>query len=237
MFSGISRYDLKCRYDVSRIDEDEWHSYSGKRTLQFLSEQLAAVAAPERWLLNAGAGVYGDVGRPCHEVSVDLFQTPLNGRENAVCANVERLPFRDGSFHIVICVGEVLAYCDPSAALSEFSRLLISPGILICDFGSSRSFRYLLSEHFGRAAEIVTEDYNGAPERTWRYDPAYILSLLEAYNLKPTKMIGTHTWSALAERVGLNRCNAISVQRACDWIPLPKSWADVITLAAVKSTT
>jgi hypothetical protein len=116
---GFKRDDLRSRYDVSVIKEDDWHSYSGRRTSDFLTKQLALLGPSASRLLNAGAGVYGNTTGQSDEVSVDLFSTPLKGRENAVCASVEKLPFSDGSFSCVLCVGEVLAYCDPAAALPD----------------------------------------------------------------------------------------------------------------------
>jgi SAM-dependent methyltransferase len=133
---GFRRDDLRKRYDVSVIKEDDWHSYSGRRTSEFLTKQLALLGPSANRLLNAGAGVYGNTTGQSDEVSVDLFSTPMKGRENAVCASIERLPFSNGSFScVLLCVGEVLAYCDPAAAFAEFSRVLVPNGTLICDFG------------------------------------------------------------------------------------------------------
>jgi ubiquinone/menaquinone biosynthesis C-methylase UbiE len=54
-------------------------------------------------------------------------------REYSVCTSVERLPFRENSMGAIVCVGEVLAYCDPAAAIGEFARVLVRSGLLICD--------------------------------------------------------------------------------------------------------
>jgi hypothetical protein len=123
---GFKRDDLRNRYDVSAIEEDDWHTYSGRRTSEFLTKQLALLGASANRLLNAGAGVYGNTTGQSSEISVDLFSTPMKGRKNAVCASIEKLPFSDGSFSCVLCVGEVLAYCDPAAAFAEFAILEIA---------------------------------------------------------------------------------------------------------------
>jgi hypothetical protein len=99
---GFKRDDLRNRYDVSTIKEDDWHSYSGRKTSEFLTEQLALLGPSAKRLLNAGGGVYGNTTGQSDEVSVDLFSTPTKGRKNAVCASVEMLPFSDDSFS---CVG------------------------------------------------------------------------------------------------------------------------------------
>jgi SAM-dependent methyltransferase len=233
---GFKRDDLRSRYDVSKLEEDEWHSYSGKRTSEFLSKQLAMLGPSAGRVLNAGAGVYGNTTGQSYEVSVDLFPTPMKGRGNAVCASIERLPFSDGSFNCVLCVGEVLAYCDPASAIAEFSRVLITGGTLICDFGSSRSVSCWFSQTFARAADLFVDEYNGSPEKVWRYDPRYILSLLKSYGFAPKAKLGLHTWSAIARRLGATRDQALAAQEKLDWITLPASWADLMTFVAVKET-
>ncbi|MGQ0681864.1 methyltransferase domain-containing protein [Bradyrhizobium sp.] len=233
---GFKRDDLRSRYDVATIEEDDWHSYSGRRTSEFLTKQLSLLGPSASRLLNAGAGVYGNTTGQSSEISVDLFSTPIKGRKNAVCASVERLPFSDAYFSCVLCVGEVLAYCDPAAAFSEFSRVLAPSGTLICDFGSSRSATHWFSSTFARAADLVVDDYNGSPEKTWRYDPRYISSLLQSFGLETKATLGVHTWSAIARRLGATCSQALFAQEKLDWIPLPANWADLITFVAVKRT-
>jgi SAM-dependent methyltransferase len=233
---GFKRDDLRTRYDVSAIAEDDWHSYSGKKTSEFLARRLALLGPSTNRLLNAGAGVYGNATGESSEVSVDLFATPMLGRRNAVCASVERLPFCNGSFSCVLCVGEVLAYCDPAAAFAEFSRVLAPSGTLICDFGNSRSASHWFRRTFARAADLVVDEYNGSPEKIWRYDPKYMSGLLNSYGFATKARFGIHAWSAVARRLGATRSQALTAQEKLDWIKLPASWADVMTLVAVKET-
>jgi SAM-dependent methyltransferase len=218
------------------MKEDDWHSYSGRRTSEFLMKQLALLGPSAKRLLNAGAGVYGNTTGKPDEVSIDLFSTPMKGRENAVCASVERLPFSDGCFSCVLCVGEVLAYCDPAAAFKEFSRVLVPNGTLICDFGNSRSASHWFKRTFARAADLVVDEYNGGPEKVWRYDPKYISSLLRSFGFVTKTTLGVHAWSAMARRLGATRDQALSVQEKFDWIALPASWGDLMTFVAVKET-
>lgn len=232
MSPGFRRDELRSRYDISAINEDEWHEYSGGKTAEFITRYLTGTGAKNKLLLNAGAGVYEVRADSWREVSVDLFSTPLQNRQYGVCASVESLPFQDATFGAVVCVGEVLAYCDPAAAIAEFARVLAPSGILICDFGSSKSIRYWLRHPFGRAADLVTDSYNGAPERIWVYDPAYVASLLESHGFVIKARLGTHTWSALARRFGASIPFAIRLQRRLERLHLPVGWADVTTVVA-----
>src|SRR5205814_5756554 len=121
-----------------------------------------------------GSGVYEFRLTNWREVTLDLFVTPLAARTYPICATVEKLPFRDRTFAAIDCVGEVLGYCDPIAVLTEFARVIERSGLIIFDFGSSRSFRHLFTNSYGRAADILVDSYNRSPERIWVYDPKYI---------------------------------------------------------------
>lgn len=231
---GFTRDELKPRYDVSAIREDAWHAYSGDHTTRIIQAELSTFDHPPNWLLNAGSGIYALRLHQWHEVRYDLFTAPIKGGGRSVCGSIEQLPFSDGVFGAIVCVGEVLAYCDPAATIREFARVLAPSGVLISDFGSSRSMRRLLSSSFGRAADLVTDDYNGSPENTWIYNPDYIRALLATLGFTIQKTLGTHTWSALARRVGCSPHLAVSIQRRLEWLRLPAAAADVITVVAVR---
>lgn len=232
MSPGFRRDELRSRYDISAISEDEWHEYSGDKTAKFITQYLYRTAAKSKLLLNAGAGVYEIRATSWREISVDLFSTPLHNRQHALCASIESLPFQAANFGAVVCVGEVLAYCDPAAAIAEFARILAPSGTLICDFGSSRSIRYWLRRSYGRAADLVTDCYNGGPERIWVYDPAYVASLLTSSGFVIRATLGTHTWSALARRLGTSIQLALHLQRRLERLRLPSTWADLTTIVA-----
>jgi SAM-dependent methyltransferase len=214
--------------------EDSWHSYSGENTTQIISRYLSSKNIESNLLLNAGAGVYSIETSEWQEIVLDLFTNPINKKSSAICANIEQLPFRGKTFGTVICVGEVLAYCDPSKAIMEFARVLVPSGKLICDFSNSTSIRYLFREQFGRAADMITDIYNGTSERTWIYHPNYIKELLILAGFNTIQFEVTHTWSALALRLGVSKTKAVNYQKYLNHIPFPRSFADLITIVAVR---
>lgn len=234
MGKGFKREELRSRYDVSSIEEDAWHSYVGLKTAELLSGILSNMSPRPLRLLNAGAGIYSVQTTVGNEYFADLFVSPIAGRRNAVCASVELLPFRDSTFECVICVGEVLSYCDPAIALAEFKRILAPAGCLVLDFGSTRSIRRWFTTMFGRAADIAVDQYNGTSEKVWRYSPAYIESLLQANGFEIRQTHGAHTWSALATRLGFSHTSAVELQKRLDWLKLPALSAEIITFVAVK---
>ncbi len=218
-----------------RFREDCWHAYTGEVTAGILARFLPELNPASKWLLNAGAGVYEIGAGAWQEIAVDLFVAPIRRRKHAVCASVERLPFRKSSLGVVVCVGEVLAYCDPAAAIREFARVLSPSGLLVCDFASSRSPRYWLRAPYGRAADLITDEYNGFPERTWIYDPNYVRSLLHGEGFRIRKVLGTHVWSALARRAGIETELALLFQRFLQRLPMPARLSDLTTIVASRS--
>jgi SAM-dependent methyltransferase len=234
MPAGFKPHELAHRYDVESFREDAWHTYFGNKSAKMVTDQLASCESNSRFLLNAGSGVYQIGVNGWTEIAVDLFNAPIRGRQNAICANIEDLPFESEKFGAVVCVGEVLGYCDPAKAISEFSRVLTQAGILICDFGNSRSIRHFLKSHYGRSADLITDQYNGTPEPIWIYDQAYIRSLLISAKFDIKKVSGIHTWSAIARRFGISPQKSTSIQQRLDRLQLPAKLADVITISAVR---
>jgi hypothetical protein len=46
---------------------------------------------------------------------------------------------------------------------------------------------------------------------------------------------GTHTWSALANRLGVSKAGATTFQRSMRWLSLPRQWADIRTIVAERA--
>jgi SAM-dependent methyltransferase len=229
------RKHLQKRYDVSAITDDEWHTYSARKSSEYLVKYLSHAESGSQWLLNAGSGIYELKLDGWREIAVDLFTSPIRRHPFAVCGSVENLPLQANSCGAIVCIGEVLAYCDPALALAEFGRALKPSGILICDFGSSRSLRYWFRKDYGRAANLVTDYYNGSPETIWVYDPGYIIPLLTSVGFVIRAIFGSHTWSALARRLGASISTAMRLQHQLEWFQLPTAWADITTIVAERA--
>lgn len=229
--SNFTPDELKDRYDVEYVDEDEWHTYSDRITRAVLASHLCSKDfARDDWILNAGAGVTTLGIDCCREVCLDLFTAPVEGRPHAVCANILQLPFKPRVFAAAVCVGEVLAYCDPSNAFSEFARVIKPGGRLIFDFGSTRSWRHFAKPSFGRAAVVLVSEYNGSDEKTWNYDPRYLLNRLNHFGFCVRAVYGAHSWSTIARRVGAGVKTALAVENGLRRILNPIRYSDTITV-------
>lgn len=233
---GFAKIDLQARYGVRFPGEDGWHSYSDLKTKQLITDQLGTARIAPPLILNAGSGGHSLNQSKYQEVSVDLFPSQFVDRGNSVCASVTQLPFASSSFGLIVCVGEVLGYCDPASAIAELARVLSKSGTLICDFGSTTSFRYRFTKTFARAAEMTTDWYNGSTENIWIYSPEYIQALLSEHGFSIAAQFGTHYWSAVARRFGASPELSVVLERRLGWIRAPLSWADLRTIVAVRET-
>ena len=54
---GFSRDDLRARYDVPALDEDEWHTFGDAQRRLIVQGALGQIGDGETWFLNAGAGL------------------------------------------------------------------------------------------------------------------------------------------------------------------------------------
>jgi len=197
-----------------------------------ISNFLPHAHLENNWLLNIGSGVCELQIKGWKTVSVDIFPTPIQRHCFPVCASVEKLPFANASFAAVLCVGEVLAYCDPAKALRECARVVAPSGRIMCDFRSSRSLRYWFTKTYSRTADLIEDQYNGTPEPTWVYDPGYIRNILTSHRLTIRNVLGTHTWSALARRMGCSPTSSVGFEAALSHLTLPAQLADLITVVA-----
>ena len=228
---------MKARYDVRQIIEDDWHAYAGKRSQVILENYLKRTAISEvsPWLLNAGAGVYSLRHPGWEELAVDLFPAPISGRHNAICADIQKLPIASSVLGGIVCTGEVIGYCDPVTVVEEFARVLQPSGLLVIDFSSTKGFRHLFRSSFGRAADILKDEYNGSSERVWAYNPSYIRHLLTSGGFVVKASMGTHQMSSFLRRFGF------SVRTALRWEERTRKWtnidrfSDIITIVAIRS--
>jgi len=153
----------------------------------------------EAKILNAGSG--GDsLGLQYRKhFHVDLAHRGLGAR--AAVANIQALPFADSSFDLIVCVGSVINYCDAYLAISEMARALKPQGKLILEFERSRSFEFILTSAFDANAHVVQTFYNEHTQYLWVYSEKYLLSVLEANDMRLTYVERFHIISPLLLRL------------------------------------
>lgn len=137
--------------EMYRLEDRHWW-FLGKRLLAgaLLGDRLTREPRPR--ILDVGCGTGGllaDVGRTARAVGVDGSRLALGycrrrGVRDLACADAGRLPFRSGSFDVVMMFDVLEHYVDEVALLGDVRRLLRPAGVLVV---SVPAFEFLWSVH------------------------------------------------------------------------------------------
>src|SRR4051794_21045024 len=124
MVGSDERQDVKNRairaYDATETIWPETDSWS-VHTKEFITEALKkAIPKTTNLIFNAGCGGndYG-ISEESHCINMDISYRQAQSVSRAIVGDVERLPFRDQVFDLVLCVGAVINYCEPYEAIPE----------------------------------------------------------------------------------------------------------------------
>ena len=140
---------------------------------------------PRAW--NAPLGGHRPLRHPLYNISckemvhVDIAEKKLVGIPNAVVSSIESMPFPNGRFDSIVCVGSVINYCDAGAVVAEFSRVAKPGAVLILEFENSGGFEYRKEACYKESAAVVTVQFQGVAHTQWLYSVPYIKSLLKAH--------------------------------------------------------
>ncbi|HKO18831.1 MAG TPA: methyltransferase domain-containing protein, partial [Acidobacteriaceae bacterium] len=100
-------------------------------------------------------------------VSFDRFGAQLHRMSNPVVGDLESLPFHDGTFEGVVCVGPVINYVSALEAISEMSRVLRQGGSLLLHFESSDSLEHLGTSRWRKRVAPLRTINNGKEDVVW----------------------------------------------------------------------
>lgn len=196
---------VRARYNrFSEDTDDPWHRHTAAAIRWRLQAWRGELFGDDRrTVLNAGSGG-DDLGVcPRSAIHIDLSERRLAESRPAAVGSVECLPLRSSTVDTIICVGSVINYCDPAAAINEFSRVARDDVRLVIEFESSASAELLFRRGFGAAATIVDTFYGAQDEVVWAYRPSYIEGLLHSAQFEIVERVAVHTvspWVLLASR-------------------------------------
>lgn len=188
---------------------DRWHQWSYKEINKYLASHTFSL---QDYILNAGSGG-NSYGIKNNMVHLDIAEEKLRGIQNAVVASVEDMPFPASMFDGIICVGSVINYCDASATISEFSRVLKPKGRLILEFENSAGYEYKGTSTYEKAADIVTVQFQGQDHKQWLYSLSYIKSLLSTYSFSIRHIFPFHIFSSLVLHLSRNETRSAKYAR------------------------
>lgn len=184
--------------------KDKWYNNSRILINRFIKNTPLKA---NDYVLNAGSGgsTYNLENNMLH---LDIASNKIDFFPNYLVGSIEKTPFNDNSFDVVICVGSVLNYVDAVQTLSEISRLLKSGGKFILEFESSWGFEHLWTKSYKKSASIAALYYQGRKRNQWLYSPYYIENLLDNYGFDIVLKSSFHIISSLSYKILKNEDKA-----------------------------
>lgn len=213
---------------------DEWNTRKRQAISSFCREAMSKLDHPNAVVLNAGSGSHRYDWMPAQAVSLDRFPAQLAGQANAKVGDLERMPFPNATFDLVICVGSVLNYVSAIEALTEIARVTKPGGELLLHYESSDSLEHLGRAHWRADVAPIRTLNNGKTDMIWVYSRAFIRRTLDRSNYRIKIVRGFHIGSAALLRLGLSQQRAARAQRL-DTIFAPlRAFSDDVILIAQK---
>ncbi|WP_322515524.1 class I SAM-dependent methyltransferase [Rhodopseudomonas palustris] len=211
--------------------DDRWNVYKRSRISKFATMLAKPIIDAAPRILDAGCGSEPYSWLPERTVSFDKFHGQIKGRSSPVAGDLERLPFGDRTFDLVVCVASVLNYVSAAEAIQELSRVVRPGGHLLIHYETSTSFEHLFSSRWGKPVVRIDTINNGEDDTLWVYNPNYINALLGANGFRIVKDDHFHILSALALRFGLKQGPAAFFASADRFVGAAWMFSDdVITL-------
>ena len=137
-------------------------------------------------ILNAGSGgkCYKTAATQFH---LDIAEKTLSDVDNAFVGNIVDMPFIDGSFDCVICVGTVINYCEADKAIKEISRVSKSKALLILEYERSSS-GLVIDDFRNKDCVLFHHIYFNEPHTNFLYSDSYVKNLLLSQGFKMRKI-------------------------------------------------
>lgn len=179
--------------------DNSWYDFTHLQILEFIYKYNRLFNTDDK-VLNAGSGgtVYNIRGNMYH---VDLATNLIKHLPNAYTSSIEKMPFPDGFFNSVICVGSVINYCNAMTAISEISRVMTKDSYLIIEYERSFTGELFFKSGYGKNIVKQVYDYNGQHNHNlWLYSDNYINQILKENGLQIIDSKLFHLLSSLKNR-------------------------------------
>lgn len=207
-------------YDIN--NDDEWHSIVDKRIDKQIYKVLKKYDNSSLTILNVGSGgkTYKTKGKL---INMDIVKETVSHFNNYLVGSAEKIPLKDSSIHILICVGSVFNYTDCKKSIKEFYRVLKPNGILILEFERTNSAEFLFTKKHNKTHFIQEYEYQDKIHYLNMYSEKYISGLLKKANFKVKKKNRFHVLSTLLYRMHFNEERVYKFAKL-DWLLKPFSY-------------
>ncbi|WP_286689091.1 methyltransferase domain-containing protein [Akkermansia sp. 54_46] len=181
----LSLNNTKNRYNnIKEIwpDSDLWHKYTHSCIEKFINDASKNYLKNRKSILNLGSGGNNHCFNENNVMHVDIAEDKIKACKNYLVSDIQKININNRKFDVILCVGSVVNYCDPSLVIKEAKRLCNKNGIFILEFESSRSFEFLFSKYYAQSATVVSSFYQNEEEKIWVYSESYINNILKENN-------------------------------------------------------
>jgi len=171
------------RFHQGSADTDPWHARSRQYVHKITHDWvLELIHQKDGRVVNAGSGG-SDYVILVSIVHYDLVVLPSIPTGRFIQGDVEQMPFSDASFNVVLCVGSVLNYCDPTRCLSEISRVVAPDGLVMLEYERSGSAEYIWQRGFASAAARFVTFFGKEKAHIWAYSDRFINGIIAVNGL------------------------------------------------------
>jgi SAM-dependent methyltransferase len=215
------------------VSEDRWNACKRAGIERICRKELAKVTSGIR-ILNAGAGSHRYSWMPNQAINLDRFAAQASKLPHAVVGDLEALPFSDGEFDLVICVGPVINYASAMESISEMSRVLRPGGRLILHYETSNSAEHIFTRRWRAQAALLPTLNNGEADTVWIYSNAFMERTLRRNGIDIERRHAFHIASSALLRLGFS-FDLAARAAALDHLLMPLWFlADDVIIAGLK---
>lgn len=178
-----------CQYTWPKYNK--WYDYTEKKIVEFIKDSALC-----GYILNAGSGgnSYDLHNKMCH---VDIVEKNICKYDDYEVANIESMPFENSTFDSIICVGDVINYCDAEKAIKELARVIKKQGKMIIEFENSNAYEYMQEKYYGCSKVITNLEYMQEITNQYLYSCQYLSDSLRKNGFNIKKEISIHIISGL----------------------------------------
>jgi SAM-dependent methyltransferase len=236
--SRIIRRSARRLYGSVHTDwppRDGWNEYKSAQIERFIVKTGLPLISAASNVLDAGCGDGAYSWMPRGTVKLDRYYEQIRMQPNALIGDLERLPFRNGSFDLIFCIGSVLNYVSVIEALNELARVTAARGYLYLHFETSSSFEQIFSRSWNAPAYLNKTVNASRTDYIWIYSPSYIFQILSALGFRIIKTNRFHILSALFSKFGMPQDRAYRLARLDRAVPWLNFFADDVVILAEKT--
>jgi ubiquinone/menaquinone biosynthesis C-methylase UbiE len=183
---------LANNYDENHFRQNSAAEYAEERRLDLICPYLKRSKSLKLLDVACGTGTYLGIAKKfgANAIGCDVSENMVRickskGTDNVFVNDYHTLPFKDGTFDLILCINAIHYSDNPKAAISEMRRVLSNDGTILLTYFNNLNFR---SVNYVR--KLYKRDQPISKEH--RYSPFQMKKLLSD-GLKPVRFYGINS--------------------------------------------